>query len=163
MFKVALKVPTEKFATLRANLQNMGQADGPLDLVGKYVATNGMFTVFSSHGEGTWKEVLRGGDPLDDEGELKRGFVYAMGSDGKSVVITNTGREEMIQWVENFGLTIFAKAGPFLRFKIGDQWVSKKSVTIPARAFFVWLAGLRASTVQVAKDALLVSVQAALS
>lgn len=32
-----------------------------------------------------------------------------------------------------YGATIRAKSGKYLRFKIGNQWVSKKQVKIPAR------------------------------
>ena len=37
--------------------------------------------------------------------------------------------------VHEFGTTIRAKNAKYLRFKIGDQWVSKKEVKIPARPF----------------------------
>lgn len=37
--------------------------------------------------------------------------------------------------VHEFGATIKAKASPFLVFKIGKNWISKKSVVIPARPF----------------------------
>jgi hypothetical protein len=152
---VTVNIPREKFAALSAKLKDMTGADGPLDAVGKFVASDGMFRVFSSHGEGTWAAVLRGGDPLDDTGVLKGGFVYAMGSDGRSVVVTNEGREKMIQHVQNEGKTIHAVNLPYLHFKVGDRWVKKVQVVIPARRFFVWLAELRQSAVEVAKAKLL--------
>lgn len=38
--------------------------------------------------------------------------------------------------IHQFGGTIKAKTKKALRFKIGDQWVTRESVTIPARPFF---------------------------
>jgi phage gpG-like protein len=37
--------------------------------------------------------------------------------------------------IHQLGGTIAAKDAPYLKFKIGDRWASKKSVTIPARPF----------------------------
>lgn len=37
--------------------------------------------------------------------------------------------------VHQFGATIRAKGDGLLRFKIGDQWISKRSVKIPARPY----------------------------
>lgn len=36
------------------------------------------------------------------------------------------------------GKTISAKSAPYLRFRIGDQWVSKKTVKIPRRSVVPW-------------------------
>jgi phage gpG-like protein len=38
--------------------------------------------------------------------------------------------------IHQFGGVIKAKNVPYLRFKVGDRWASKKQVTIPARPFF---------------------------
>ena len=38
--------------------------------------------------------------------------------------------------VHQLGATITAKNAPYLKFKMGDRWVQKKSVTIPARRWF---------------------------
>jgi hypothetical protein len=150
MFKVEVKIPAETLAALRD--MNLAEADGPLYAVGNYVISNGMFAVFASHGEGTWRDVLRGGDPLDDTGALKGGFTYATGSDGKSIVIENVGRPKMIQWVQHNGMTIHAKEKGFpMRFRIGDRWVSKYQVTIPARQIFYWFQNLMNGAVEVAK------------
>lgn len=163
MFTVTVNVPAETFAALCGVFSNLDSEDGPLDAVGKFVTSNGMFRVFASHGEGTWEDVLRGGDPLDATGALKGGFVYAMGPDGRSVIVTNEGREKMIQAVQNFGATIRAVNVPHLTFRIGDQWVSKKQVTIPARLIFVWFSMLRDFVVEVAKTNILENAQKVLA
>jgi len=156
MFRVEVRIPEEKFAALRESFQNLAETDGPLDAVGQFVKTTGMPAVFASHGEGTWKDVLRGGNPLDDKGLLKGGFVYAFGSDRKSIVIENEGRSKMFQCVQHNGMTIHAKEKGFpMRFRIGDQWVSKYQVTIPARPIFNWFQSLRDAVIGVAKDRLL--------
>lgn len=154
MFTVTVKLPLEKLAIVRERYQNLAYADGPLDAVGQYVAGPGMSAVFGSAGYGSWAAVLRGGAPLVDTGALAGGFVSSMGSDGRSVLIENTGRSKMIQWVQNFGMTIHAVNVKYLRFRIGDQWVSKAQVTIPARAFFIWFQELRDQAVAIATDRL---------
>jgi hypothetical protein len=162
MFTVAVNLPTEKFAAMRAQLANLAGPDGPLDAVGSYVSSIGMPGYFRAGGDG-WAPVLRGGTPLIDTGALVSGFVYEMGSDGKSVVITNTGREPMVQEVLNFGAEIHAKNVPYLKFQIGDQWVSKKQVTIPARPFWLWFSDLITQSVQIAQQRLLENIQKVLA
>ncbi|MBK8157985.1 MAG: phage virion morphogenesis protein [Rhodospirillaceae bacterium] len=56
--------------------------------------------------------------------------------------------------VHQFGAKIVAKAAKGLRFKIGDMWVTKRSVTIPARPFLGIGAGDREMIVDVIADAL---------
>lgn len=48
----------------------------------------------------------------------------------------SVGSDRVYAAIHQFGGTIHAKAGPNLTFKIGDRWISKPSVTIPARPFF---------------------------
>ena len=162
MFTVAVNLPTEKFAAMRAQLANLAQPDGPLDAVGSYVSSIGMPGYFRAGGDG-WAPVLRGGTPLIDTGALVSGFVYEMGSDGKSVVITNTGREPMVQGVLNFGAEIHATNAPYLTFKIGDAWVKKKSVSIPARPFWLWFSDLVSQSVQIAQQRILENIQKVLA
>ena len=162
MFTVAVNLPTEEFAAMQAQLANLAQPDGPLDAVGSYVSSIGMPGYFRAVGDG-WAPVVRGGTPLIDTGALVSGFVYEMGSDGKSVVITNTGREPMVQEVLNFGAEIHATSAPYLTFKIGDAWVKKKSVTIPARPFWLWFGDLITQSVQIAQQRLLENIQKVLA
>jgi hypothetical protein len=162
MFTVAVNLPTEKFAAMQAQLANLAQPDGPLDAVGSYVSSIGMPGYFRAGGDG-WAPVKRGGTPLIDTTALVSGFIYDMGSDGKSVVITNTGREPMVQEVLNFGAEIHATNAPYLTFKIGDAWVKKKSVTIPARPFWLWFSDLITQSVQIAQQRILENIQKVLA
>jgi hypothetical protein len=162
MFTVAVNLPTEKFAAMQAQLANLAQPDGPLDAVGSYVSSIGMPGYFRAGGDG-WAPVKRGGTPLIDTTALVSGFIYDMGSDGKSVVITNTGREPMVQEVLNFGAEIHATNAPYLTFKIGDSWVKKKSVTIPARQFWLWFSDLVTQSVAIAQQRLLENIQKVLA
>jgi hypothetical protein len=162
MFTVTVNLPTEKFAAMQAQLANLAQPDGPLDAVGSYVSSIGMPGYFRAGGDG-WAPVLRGGTPLIDTGALVSGFVYEMGGDGKSVVITNTGREPMVQEVLNFGAEIHATNAPYLTFKIGDSFVRKKQVTIPARPFWLWFSDLITASVQIAQQRLLENIQKVLA
>jgi phage gpG-like protein len=156
---VAVKIPRATFDALKSKIRNPVE---PLEAVGQYVCKTGMPAAFAAGGYGTWPSVLREGRPLIDTGALMGGFVSSMGADGRSVVITNTGRPKMIQGVHQFGATIRAKNVPFLRFRIGEQWVSKKQVTIPPRSFFVWFDALRMHVIALAKQRLLESLVAVL-
>ena len=171
MFTVTVTLPTEKFAAVRAQLANLTGPDGPLDAVGSYVSSIGMPGYFRAGGDG-WAPIVGGGTPLitcaphdDSAGALVSGFVYEMGSDGKSVVITNTGREPMVQSVLNFGAEIHAQAAPYLTFQIRGQgpWIKKKSVTIPARPFWLWFSDLITASVQIAQQRLLENIQKVLA
>ena len=152
MYTIEVKLPLEKIAAMRESFDNLAGSDGPLEAVGEHIVGEWMPGLFGSSGFGTWDAVLRGGMPLDETGLLKGGFVYSMGMDQKSVIVSNEGREEMIQWVQNYGLTIHAVNGPYLKFKIGDQWVQKAEVTIPARPFFVFLDDLKDECIEVARE-----------
>lgn len=63
-------------------------------------------------------------------GDLARSVNYKV--KGNRVVI---GSNLPYAGVHEFGATIRAKNSPFLVFRIGKQWISKKEVTIPARPF----------------------------
>lgn len=86
----------------------------------------------SSGPDGTpWAAVLRGGKPLRDTGtHLMNAVNYRV--EGSSVLV---GVPPAWASVHQFGATITAKSAKALRFKIGGRWVTKKSVTIPARPF----------------------------
>jgi len=75
-----------------------------------------------------WKAVRRGGQPLVDRGRLRRSFSYRVDRDGL-VIGTNVRYAR----VHQTGAVIRAKNHPYLRFRVGGQWVRKKKVTIPAR------------------------------
>lgn len=75
-----------------------------------------------------WKEVLRGGQPLRNTGLLSRSFTASVKDDGLVI-----GTRLKYAPLHQFGGTIKAKDHPFLRFKVGDRWASKREVIIPAR------------------------------
>lgn len=52
-----------------------------------------------------------------------------------NIVTGKIGTNVVYAPIHEFGGVIRAKNSPYLRFKIGDRWVSKKQVTIPARPF----------------------------
>jgi phage virion morphogenesis protein len=81
-----------------------------------------------------WPQSLRakleGGKTLRDTGRLVQSLTFTASSD-----LVEVGTNVTYAEVHQFGATITAKTARGLRFRIGDQWVTKKSVTIPARPF----------------------------
>jgi len=81
-----------------------------------------------------WKPSLRArteaGQTLQQNGDLKRSVVYAA-EPRRAVVGTNVRYAA----VHQFGATVRAKKGRFLRFQIGKRTVFKPMVVIPARPF----------------------------
>ena len=152
MFTIEAKIPTRALTALVDKMSDLAGENGPLVAVGEHIVHDWMPSMFSTSGHGTWDPVLRGGLPLNLTGQLAGGFAYSMGTDQHSVFVTNHGREEEIQGVHNFGATISAVNVPFLTFKVGDRWVKKKSVDIPARPIFVFLPELRDECIHVAQE-----------
>lgn len=104
-----------------------------LDPIGSLLKTSTQLRFNDSTGpDGSpWAAVLRGGKPLRDTGvHLMNAVNHRV--EGNSVLV---GVPPPWATVHQFGATIAAKNAKTLRFKIGDRWVSKKSVTIPARPF----------------------------
>ncbi|RIK92491.1 MAG: phage virion morphogenesis protein [Proteobacteria bacterium] len=81
-----------------------------------------------------WKPSIRasrdGGVTLVDRGHLSDSMTHRA-SDTEVEVGTNV----LYAAVHQFGATINAKTSKGLRFKIGDKFITKQSVTIPARPF----------------------------
>ncbi|MDO6747210.1 phage virion morphogenesis protein [Gilvimarinus sp. 1_MG-2023] len=78
-----------------------------------------------------WAPIThRKGKPLIDTRRMQNS-VHMEASDEEATVGTNVKYAA----VHNFGATIKPRKGRFLKFKIGDKWVYKKSVVIPARQF----------------------------
>jgi phage gpG-like protein len=67
---------------------------------------------------------------LRDEGHL-----YASITHRASPTSVEVGSNAIYAAIHQFGGTIKAKDAKALRFRIGDVWVTKESVTIPARPF----------------------------
>lgn len=111
-------------------------ADNPakfLDPIGALLRSSTQLRFNDSTGpDGSpWAAVLRGGKPLRDTGvHLMNAVNHRV--EGNSVLV---GVPPPWATVHQFGATITAKNAKALRFKIGDRWVTKKSVTIPARPF----------------------------
>lgn len=81
-----------------------------------------------------WKRSRRaaaiGGQTLKDGGDLQRTMTHRAARDRVEV-----GSIQPYAGVHQFGATIVAKTPKGLRFKIGNQWIRKRQVTIPARPF----------------------------
>ncbi|MFC0309465.1 phage virion morphogenesis protein [Gallibacterium trehalosifermentans] len=88
---------------------------------------------FAAGGRPKWLGLkARQGKPLIDSGELRNSIQQAWGND-YAMVGTNLPYAAL----HHFGGTITAKRAPYLKFKVGDKWVQKKQVTIPARPFML--------------------------
>ena len=67
-------------------------------------------------------------------GQLARSIHGTVNRLGKRVKAT-LGTNLVYAPTHEYGATIKAKNAPYLKFKIGNQWVSTKQVKIPARPF----------------------------
>ena len=81
-----------------------------------------------------WPQSLRaaldGGKTLRDSGRLYQSLTYQAGP--RQVEI---GSNVVYAAIHQLGGKVSAKSAKALRFKVGGQFVTKKSVTIPARPF----------------------------
>ncbi|MEM0953292.1 MAG: phage virion morphogenesis protein [Pseudomonadota bacterium] len=77
-----------------------------------------------------WKPTARGGQILSDTGRLRNSIRYDAGVDQVRI-----GTNIIYGPIHQFGGTIKAKNGPYLKFMIGDKFVQVPSVDIPARPF----------------------------
>ena len=73
-----------------------------------------------------------GGQTLSDTARLRRSFTVRGYPDRAEV-----GTNDIKAAIHQLGGIIRAKNKPFLKFKIGNQWVQKKEVRIPARPFLM--------------------------
>ena len=88
------------------------------------VDVNGMRLVQS------WRVLEEGGYTLRDTGRLMNSITYFADKNG---VEWGIPAEFPYARILNEGGVINAKNKPFLRFKVGGRWISKRSVRIPAR------------------------------
>lgn len=81
-----------------------------------------------------WPQSIRvltqGGKTMQNTGFLRRSLTHEVSGTGVSV-----GTNAIYAAVHQFGATIRPKSKSALRFKIGNRFVTKKQVTIPARPF----------------------------
>ena len=76
-----------------------------------------------------WEPVKRGGNPLYETGDNMRSSIkYEVGTNAVDVGLTFP-----YAGVHQDGATIRAKNADYLVFRVGEQWVKKKEVTIPQR------------------------------
>lgn len=81
-----------------------------------------------------WKKSIRaqqdGGKTLVDHRTLSTSIHVESSAKGVEV-----GTNEKYAAIHQFGGTIRAKGDGLLKFKIGDQWISKRSIEMPARPY----------------------------
>jgi len=65
-------------------------------------------------------------------GTLRKSITYKM---RKNPVMASVGTNLVYAPIHEYGGTIRAKGSGYLRFKMGDKWVTTKSVKIPARPY----------------------------
>lgn len=78
----------------------------------------------------SYRAKAEGGKTLSDKGTLKNSITYKATS--KKV---DTGTNIIYGAVHQKGKEIKVKNADYLRFKVGNRWVKKKKVEIPARPF----------------------------
>lgn len=130
---IKVRVVKEK---LRAKLERLkgitAHKDELMHAIGEQTLTLiGMGFRTSTAPDGTpWAPlVCRSGKALADTGVMRNSWhISAIGSDSVTVATgvhyANT---------HQYGATIMARNAPYLRFRCGKRWVSRKSVVIPAR------------------------------
>jgi phage gpG-like protein len=80
----------------------------------------------------SYRAQEQGGQTLLDRGLLRNSITYFANKNG---VEWGVPSEFPYAWILNEGGTIVPKTKPFLRFKIGGKFVSRRKVTIPKRQF----------------------------
>ena len=77
------------------------------------------------------KDYLKGGSLNKQSGNLSKKISYKTKPDYTAIIIASAGYAS----THEKGKTISPKKGTYLTFKLGDQWIKIKSVTVPARPF----------------------------
>ena len=88
---------------------------------------------FMLSGMPTWKPTVLGNKPLIGSGALMNSETIDSRSDTHISISWGNGLPYAM--IQQYGGVVQAKNVPYLKFKMGDQWVSKKSVKIPARPY----------------------------
>ncbi|MPZ57615.1 MAG: phage virion morphogenesis protein [Rhizobiales bacterium] len=151
---VRIRVDAE--AALRDLGRMMARAEKPrgmFDAIGASLVTSTQMHFERGTGpDGSpWPPSLRalteGGKTLIDSAILMQSITFVASDTGVEV-----GTNILYAAVHQFGATIQAKTDQGLRFKVGDQWVRKDSVTIPARPFLGLDDADSAEIVHIAED-----------
>jgi phage virion morphogenesis protein len=126
----------EVSAALAAAAARLDDLTGLMDQIGKSLVTSTRARFERQAGpDGVpWARSRRaaeqGGQTLVNRGLLRDLITHRPARDSVEV-----GTSVPYAAVHQFGATITAKTGRGLRFKIGEAWVTVKSVTIPARPY----------------------------
>lgn len=122
-------------ALSRLALEGSGKRE-LLDLIGIGEAENTRLRFVDQKGPDgvAWIPSIRaktqGGDTLRDTGRLMNSITHRTADD-----FVEVGTNVLYAAMMHGGGTIKATGGGYLKFKIGNRWSQKKSVTIPARPF----------------------------
>ncbi len=99
------------------------------------VATQQRFETETTPAGTPWPASIRvltqGGKTLTDTARYRNSITHEASDTGVA-----WGSNAIQSAVLHFGATIRAKTAGGLRFKLGDRWINKASVTIPARPHF---------------------------
>lgn len=80
-----------------------------------------------------WQKSIRaqleGGKTLQDRGHLRDSYTYNVISNDA----VEAGSNLIYSAIHQYGGTIEAKDASALKFKVGDRWVQKQSIEMPAR------------------------------
>lgn len=123
---------------LLSRLRNLSEADiaEAMAAVGEAIRTSTLerFEREKDPDDRPWKKSIRaqqsGGKTLSISRDLSNSIHVESSAKGVEV-----GTNKEYAAVHQFGATIRARDDGLLRFKIGDQWISKKEVKIPARPY----------------------------
>lgn len=137
---ISLQVNRDQLGAASTKLERLQRALGDLwrtmDAIGAYLAssTQRRFQAGVAPDGAPWVPSIRarteGGKTMMLSGQLAASIAHEATRDSVEV-----GSNRVYAAVHQLGATIHAKNVPNLRFRIGARWISKPSVTIPARPF----------------------------
>ena len=97
----------------------------------------------------SYRALEQGGQTLLDRGLLRNSITYFADKHG---VKWGVPSEFPYAWILNEGGVIKPKSKPFLKFKIGNRWASRKFVTIPKRQFLGFSSADHAEVLDIVAD-----------
>lgn len=75
------------------------------------------------------------GQVLGTRSNVLRSSINSKVQQYKNSVVGTVGTNVKYAAIHEYGGVINAKNAPYLKFKIGNKWISKKSITMPERSF----------------------------
>jgi phage virion morphogenesis protein len=137
---ITLQVDRAQLGRAAGGLERLSRVLGDLwstmDKIGAYLVSSVQrrFQAGVAPDGSPWVPSIRaatqGGKTMMLSGQLAASLAHEAGRDQVEV-----GSNKVYAGIHQLGGTIFAKNAPNLRFRIGERWISKPSVTIPARPF----------------------------